>query len=212
MKKTNQTIKKGQTITISTWMALGILLVLLSLLVPLKTFYPIIKMETNYFMDNLNQDKSQEKELLPSDTEFGMVIPKLKITSKIIKDVDPFDSYIYQNALTKGVAHAKGSGLPGSDQNIFIFSHSSIDFNKAIRYNSVFYLLNKLENGDKIIIYYQNIPYSYQVIDKQIVNPDKIEYLNPKTDKETLTLMTCWPPGSTLKRLLVQAEKQDASH
>ena len=33
----------------------------------------------------------------------------------------------------------------------------------ARRYNSIFYLLNKMATDDEITIYYYNLPYTYQV-------------------------------------------------
>jgi len=43
------------------------------------------------------------------------------------------------------------------------------------------------------------------VIGKEIVDPTRVEFLTRKSNREFLTLQTCWPPGTTLKRLLVFA-------
>lgn len=71
--------------------------------------------------------------------------------------------------------------------------------------NSIFYLLSKLEPGDKITLFYQNKPYIYTVNQKKIVNPKDLSYLQNKTTVPTLTLMTCYPPGTDLKRLIIVA-------
>ena len=49
--------------------------------------------------------------------------------------------------------------------------------------------------------------YIYKVIESQIVDPAQVEYIRRKSNKEFLTLQTCWPPGTTLKRLLVFAAR-----
>jgi len=57
-------------------------------------------------------------------------------------------------------------------------------------------------------IFYKGQRFVYKVIDKKIVDPEQVEYLTRKTNKEFLTLQTCWPPGTTLKRLLVFAVRK----
>jgi len=158
-----------------------------------------------YERKKLNSEPTQEPQKLePANKEFSLVVPKIQATAPIIKNVNPFDSDVYQRALTKGIAHAQGTDFPGEENNIFLFSHSSEDFYEASRYNSIFYLLHRLTKDDKIIIYYQGKKHTYQVTKKQIVSPEAVQYLQ-ETGSEYLRLMTCWPPGTTLKRLLITA-------
>jgi Sortase (surface protein transpeptidase) len=56
-------------------------------------------------------------------------------------------------------------------------------------------------------IFYKGQRFVYKVIGKKIVDPKQVEYLTRKSNKEFLTLQTCWPPGTTLKRLLVFATR-----
>ena len=181
----------------------GIFLVALSLVILVATYFPLLKNEVKYEI-NKNQ-VSKTEEIKPLCTNFGIVIPKLVINSKVIKNVDPYDAKIYQKALTQGVAHAQGSSLPGQIGNIFIFSHSSENFYEATRYNSIFYLLSKLEMGDTITLYYEGNRFDYHVVEKKIVNPNEINYLSGKSAKPVLTLMTCYPPGTNFKRLIIVA-------
>jgi len=147
--------------------SLGILLILISAVIAILTFLPVAKEEISYAF----RPKNITAEIVPVDTDFGIVIPKLNANSKVITNVDPFDSRIYQIALTQGVAHARGTGLPGAPGNVFLFSHSSVNFYEASRYNSVFYLLTKLELDDEIQIYYQGNKYTYTIRNKSIVLP-----------------------------------------
>lgn len=181
----------------------GILAILVSFLIFITTYKPLITYEIGFLVNS--QPKSST---LPSpvDEQFGIVIPKIGANSKVIAGVDPFKESEYQVALTRGVAHAKGTALPGEPGNTFIFSHSSANFYESVRFNSVFYLLSKLEKGDELYLFYKGIRYKYHVTDKKMADPSEISYLNKKTTDKTLTLMTCWPPGTTLKRLIILGE------
>jgi sortase A len=182
---------------------IGISLVGISLVLFVLIFLPVISVEVGY---TLNKPKATESKTNPIDRNFGIVIPKIGANSKIIPQVDPYDSKIYQEALTKGVAQAKGTAMPDQIGNIFLFSHSSVNLLEASRYNSIFFLLSKLEKNDEIDIYYKNLKYRYQVTEIKIVEAKEISYLNIVSKAKTLTLMTCWPPGTSLKRLLVMAK------
>ena len=144
--------------------------------------------------------------IIAKDPLFSIIIPKIGANSKVISDVDSQDSKVYQVALTKGVAHAKGSAYPGETGNSFYFAHSSDNFYNANRYNSVFYLLNKMEKGDFFYLVYKNWVYKYIVTETSIVEPEEVRYLENNTDKKIATLMTCWPAGTTISRLVVVGE------
>ncbi|MBP9728458.1 MAG: sortase, partial [Candidatus Moranbacteria bacterium] len=147
--------------------------------------------------------------IVPVDENFGIVIPKIRANARVIAGVDWQDSRVYQQALVNGVAQAKGTANPGEPGNVFLFSHSGVDFFEANRYNALFYLIDKLVSGDEIIILYQGEKFTYQVTEKKIVSAESVEYLRGDGSKQTLTLMTCWPAGTTLKRLIVTALQVD---
>lgn len=206
----------------------GNFLVLSSLFLIAKTFYLPVKAEIKYYWDNLNnkkyivsQDVPQKKGALaaafqssnieiltPQDTNFGIIIPKVGANSRVIPNVDASEESIYLDALNKGVAHTLGTAFPGENGHIFLFAHSTDYFWNIGSYNAVFYLLYKLESGDEIDLFYKGQRYVYTVIGKQIVNPSQVEFITRKSNKEFLTLQTCWPPGTTLQRLLVFATRK----
>lgn len=181
---------------------IGFLFLFFAIAIVIKIYFPIAKAEIVY---QATKSSSPKNEINPVNADFSIVIPKIKVNTKVIKNVDPFDSRIYQKALTLGVAHAKGSGLPGFPGNTFIFAHSAINWYQANQYNAIFYLTNKLEPGDEIIIYYEGSKYQYSVTEKKIVKGTDINYLSNSLNTTSLTLMTCWPPGSNLNRLIVLA-------
>lgn len=179
----------------------GLVGILLGVALLILIFYPVLREEVNYTVSS-----KQDTPIKPIDGDFGIVIPKIRANSKIVANVNPYDERQYQFALTKGVAQARGTVFPGEVGNIFLFSHSSVNFYEASRYNSIFYLLSKLEPGDVIDLYYKKQKFEYKVMEKKMVDAAEVSYLSGAGSKKTVTLMTCWPPGTTYKRLLVIAE------
>ena len=201
LKKEEKKSQKSNKTSLEKYFVLtGIILISISLFILFLTFRPVIPEEIKYLTYR------KQSKITPVNRDFSIVIPKIKANSKVVADVSPYNDKIYQNALTKGVAHAQNTPYPGGIGNTFIFAHSSSDWYQANRYNAVFYLINKLEKNDDIYIYYKNREFHYKVSNKKIVDPKEINYLTEKLAERKLTLMTCWPPGTTLKRLIVQAK------
>lgn len=192
-------------ITTTKTFKLGIILIITSLLLGCIVFGPIIYQESKYQINNAFTESTESVVVEPINKGFTLVIPKIGAEADIISDVDPYNPSEYLQALTKGVAHAKGTAKPGENGNIFLFAHSSDNFYNANRYNSVFYLLYKLEVGDDIYLTNNNELFTYKVMEKQTIEPEEIEYISNRGDKNELTLMTCWPPGTTNRRLLIKA-------
>lgn len=146
--------------------------------------------------------------LMPADPNYSIVIPKIGANAKIIPNVNPADEKEYLDVLKRGVAQALGTAFPGEGGHMFLFAHSTDYFWNVGTYNAIFYLLYKLETGDEINLFYKGQRYVYKVTGKIEVDPSDVQYLTRKTDSEFLTLQTCWPPGTTLKRMLVFAERK----
>lgn len=194
---------------------LGLGFVGLSFITLLVVLWPGISNELKYRLKPPKADAevaitpnshTEKDYIVAVDPFLSIVIPKIGANAKIIKDVDPLDSKAYQKALTQGVAHARGTALPGQTGNVFLFAHSSDNFINANRYNSVFYLLNKMEKGDKVYLIFNRRKFIYTVTDTRIVPAEEISYMQPESETPKVTLMTCWPAGTTLKRLVVVAE------
>ncbi|MDP4031076.1 MAG: sortase [Candidatus Beckwithbacteria bacterium] len=148
--------------------------------------------------------------IAPLSTEFGVVIPKILANVAVSQDVNPANPEIYQEVLRQegGVAHAAGSAVPNEDGVVYIFGHSTDSNFNVARFNAVFYLLRKLEADDLVIVYYQGKDYRYRVKYKKVVNPDDLSDITDVSSPRRLVLQTCWPPGTTWKRLLVVAEPE----
>jgi len=179
----------------------------LSVLLFVLIFGQVIKEEVRYKYKQIAKSKPEPKIIRPVNEDFGIVIPKIGANSPVIENVDPYNESEYQVALTKGIAHAKGSSLPelSNRGSVFLFAHSAGNFYEANQYNAVFYLLNKLEKNDAIFLFYKEKKYTYHVTETKIVDENNVQYLSNMAQSEQLILMTCWPAGTSLKRLLVFA-------
>lgn len=149
--------------------------------------------------------QSSSDSIVPLSTEFGIVIEKINANAKIVANVDASNEKEYTRALQTGVAQALGSTPPGEKGNLYLFSHSTNAPWNIVRYNAIFYLLRELEIGDRVIVFYQNRRYDYIVFDKSVVASSDVSFLTYKYDEPVLTLQTCDPPGTLLRRLIVRA-------
>lgn len=210
----------------------GNFLLFSSLFMIAKTLYSPVREEIKYFINNTLQKKyvvvekidsikvpepekkgllakafsiKQTETLIPVDPEFSIVVPKIAANAKIYSNTNAANEKEYLDILEKGVAHTLGTAFPGEGGHIFLFAHSTDYFWNVGNYNAVFYLLYKLEKGDEVNIFYKGQRYVYRIVGSEVVDPSQVQYLTRKTNREFLTLQTCWPPGTTLKRLLVFA-------
>lgn len=183
----------------------------------LGIFEPIIGEEIKYGTDRLGsvkyvigteQFQTFERPLTPPNTDFSIIIPKIAAVAPIIDNVDTTNPAKYLPALRKGIAHGAGSSYPDDVGNVFLFSHSADTFWNINTYNETFFLIGKLQNGDDIDIFYGGNLYKYEVYNKEIVEPASTQYIGVILPGEkTLTLQTDYPPGTTLKRLVVLAKE-----
>lgn len=197
IKKTSKRSKKNQKpepISRGIMYYLGNLLIVSSLLLSFIIFYPLI---ASY----LFPPPVKSQEMLPGDY---ITVPKIKAQAPILFNIDPKNHEVYSETLKHGVAHAKGTYLPGEKGTSFLFAHSSGNPLEQVNYNTVFVKLNELQIGDEILIKRNNKIYKYKVTQKKIVWPTDIQYLE-KNNTPGIVIQTCWPIGTSIKRLLVFA-------
>ncbi len=137
-------------------------------------------------------------------SQFSIYIPFLRSKSVVIPNINAFDESEYKDALSQGVAQAKGTGLPGEGTRIFLFAHSTNSILNIAAYNAIFYDLGKIPNGETIELYYEGKVHQYRVTGQKIVEASDVSWLSPQ-DGEELILQTCYPPGTSWKRLLLFA-------
>ena len=141
-------------------------------------------------------------------SEPQVIIPKINVQIPIQFDISSPDEETMQKELESGVAHYPTTAEPGQNGNSAFFGHSSNNiFNKG-KYKFAFVLLHQLVPGDTFYITKDGKVYAYKVFSKTVVEPNQVEVLNPVAGHTaTATLITCDPPGTSLKRLVVVGDQ-----
>ncbi len=130
---------------------------------------------------------------------------------KISANVDSYNEKVYNQYLKQGLAHFKGTPLPGDGGNAFIYGHSAVESFFDSHQNlpeTIFSRLGNIDIGQEVDIKKDEKVLKYIVRSKKIVSPDDFSILESQNNKETITMMTCWPLGIGTKRLIVVAERQ----
>jgi sortase A len=132
-------------------------------------------------------------------THFLLTIGKINLNNVLV-EVNGAD--LKENAI-----HFPGSALPGQFGNTVIFGHSTLpQLYKVQDPLSIFNPLPKVKMGDEINISYDGIAYKYVVRETLEVKPNQVEVLDQKLDRHELTIITCVPLGTYLRRFVVKAE------
>jgi LPXTG-site transpeptidase (sortase) family protein len=118
----------------------------------------------------------------------------------------PFTGDRVDRELELGVVHIGGTALPGQQGTVVLFGHSSSQPWSRSAYKTVFASLHDAKIGQSIEINRDNTAFTYVVTKIYEVNPDQLETLNPGA-KPGLRLMTCTPIGTSLRRLVVEADQ-----
>jgi LPXTG-site transpeptidase (sortase) family protein len=134
-----------------------------------------------------------------------VTIPKINVNAPIVFTPTNAEAAI-QKDLQQGVVHYANTALPGQAGNTVIFGHSSNDWWEPGNYKFVFLLLDKLIIGDRLSVNYNSRKYIYEVTNVKVVEPSDLSVLRPQA-QPTLTLITCTPPGTSWKRLVVTARQ-----
>lgn len=150
-----------------------------------------------------------------SSTWFDQTQPLPPVSSRVnyytlsIPRLKMFDVSVEINGtnLKKNAIHFKGSALPGTYGNAVVFGHSTLpQLYRPGDPLSIFNPLPKIEKGDMVIVRYDGVVYQYVVRDTAVVLPDQVEVLAQRYDKHELTLITCVPLGTYLRRFVARAE------
>ena len=138
-----------------------------------------------------------------------LIIPKINVEVPIAFGVGN-DYNSQMKAMESGVANFSipgASSVPGQTGNTVIAGHSSNDAFVNGDYKFIFAQNEKLQTGDTIYVNYQGKRYTYSITKKEVVLPEEVNKLVYPTDKPVLTLISCVPLGTALKRLLITAEQ-----
>jgi LPXTG-site transpeptidase (sortase) family protein len=166
---------------------------------------PIIISQLGYSLGKKNTPAAAVTAGATVSADNTIDIPKINVHAPVVYEPS-VDETAIENALQNGVVHYGNTALPGQNGNVAIFGHSSNDWWEPGNYKFVFVLLDKLAPGDTVTVNYNAHSYVYQVTGSQVVEPTDVGVLNP-TATPTLSLITCSPPGTSLRRLVVTAKQ-----
>jgi sortase A len=131
-------------------------------------------------------------------SSYSISIPKIRIQDAIVSTID--------TDLGRHLVNYQGTGIPGRNGNAVIFGHSTLPqlFNEK-DYKTIFANVYKLKNGDVIYATLNNVSYAYKIFKTTVVDPSDSSAFIQDYDNSYLTLVTCTPPGTIWKRLIVRA-------
>ncbi|RJQ35925.1 sortase [Candidatus Microgenomates bacterium] len=130
---------------------------------------------------------------------YTLSIPSLGIKDAVVSTVD--------NDLDKHLVNYSGTAVPPDNGNTVIYGHSTLPqlFNPK-DYKTIFATLYKIKIGDEFFININNIAYAYRIHSITIVDPSDTSIFTQDSDGSHVTLVTCTPPGTTWKRLIIKAD------
>lgn len=133
---------------------------------------------------------------------YSISIPKLNIAAANV--------LVGSSDLKKSLIQYPQTALPGQFGSPVIFGHSVLpQFYNPKSYLTIFSTLYKLKTGDEIYVDYDNVHYKYVVSEMYEVQPTDLSVLEQRFDGRYLTLITCSPPGTVLRRLVIKAQIAD---
>jgi len=137
-----------------------------------------------------------KEQLAPSKVQDNrIVIPKMGVDTEILEGKTA-------DTLWKGVWHMPMGSTPDKNGNTIITAHRYLYRPPSTK---TFYLIDKMEIGDQILVYWNGLKYEYKVTGTKIVDPDEVEILH-NTPFKQLTLFSCTPLFTSKQRLVVTAE------
>lgn len=153
---------------------------------------------------------SQGDGVITPQLSAAVVIPRLNIRVPIVWSTSRQEADL-QRDLEHGAIHYPGTALPGLVGNAFVSAHSSNFPWLPGDYKTAFASLGDLEEGERgIFIEYADSStlvrrFEFQVAEIAIVHAEDERMFN-QGDQPELTLVTCWPLGTSWRRLMVKGQ------
>ncbi len=108
--------------------------------------------------------------------------------------------------LIKHLVQYPQTALPGQIGAPVIFGHSTLpQLYDSKNYKTIFSTLPKVKEGADILVKYDNVEYTYRINKKFEVKPNELWVLRQDYSNKTIKVITCVPPGTTIRRLVVEA-------
>lgn len=136
-----------------------------------------------------------------------VIIPKINVEIPVVYGMTTVAESAVENELENGVVHYATTPMPGQQGNAVFFGHSSNNILNKGKYKFAFVLLHTLQVGDTFMLTNNGKRYTYQIYQRQVVDPSQVSVLGDAAKPNSATLITCDPPGTSLKRLVVTGQQ-----
>jgi len=159
------------------------------------------KIEEEQLIDFFEKFDNENAGIVSEETEehfivnnyLGVIeIPSISLETGIVMSNSNFST------MNKSVSIYPNSNMPNEvNGNFVLFAHTG---SSRVSY---FKNIHKLVNGDEVYIYYNNVKYTYKVINKYNVSMYDYTPLNKMKGKTIITLMTCKKGDNKYRTIIV---------
>ncbi len=132
---------------------------------------------------------------------YTISIPKIDIKNAVVTNKD--------SDLTRHMVQFNSDTFPPKEGNSIIFGHSTLpQLYDPKNYKTILANAYKLSVGDEIIVRVSNADYTYKIESVTVVEPTDTSVLAQNFSDSFITIITCTPPGTVWKRLIIKARIQ----
>lgn len=151
----------------------------------------------NWFPDYQPKNPSSNRTV----HSYTLSIPAIHIKDAVVSTQD--------TNLSEHLVNYIGTAIPPEKGNAVIFGHSTLPqlFNPN-DYKTILANAYKLKVGNTVITEVNTVAYTYSIESITVVDPSDTSVLAQEYNDSYLTLITCTPPGTTWKRLIIRARIQ----
>lgn len=154
--------------------------------------------EGNRFFPTDAQHAEYESQLSVGDSPVmgSISVPSARISLPIYHGTS-------EDTLAVGAGHLEGSSLPVGG----IGTHAVITGHRGLPSAKLFTDLDKVKEGDHVVLKILNETLTYEIDTIRIVLPEEVEGLAIDPEKDLLTLVTCTPYGINTHRMLLTGHR-----
>ena len=139
---------------------------------------------------------------ISSVPQYQLSVPTLKIYDAEVSTTD-YD-------LSRQLGQYAGTSTPGENGTAVIFGHSTLpQWFDPKNYKAIFATLHLIKKGDEILTRVNGVTYIYKVFSITITDPEDTNMFTQSYDHSYITIVTCTPPGTLWKRLVVRASLEE---
>jgi sortase A len=134
----------------------------------------------------------------PRIDTYALSIPRLNIENAIVSATD--------DDLSIHLVNLGGTALPPDKGNAVVFGHSTLpQLFDPKNYKTIFANAYELKEGDELFTNVSGAIYKYRIYSITVVSPNDTSVLEQDYSDSFLTLITCTPPGTIWKRLIIRS-------